>query len=275
MMTRAVFAAAFCLLFAFSPSWAQSISDFEKANQAISSGEDHRAQEILQKINRSEARSFGSLYNEGLAWRNLGDLPRSRAAFEQALIISPHDLATRRRLREIEGQLDPKHQWVEVRGTPWWTMSEAQFLLLFPGLVLVVLALVGKLRRQPPSSKALLACVVSGLALAALIAATAPSAHRAVVVASETQLLPEPLAEKTGERLLAGLLVDIINRQQHFAEIRTGDGKIGWVRLAQLVEIAPPEKEGSELNGNPPPEAQKDERSVPVWPATPRESPSR
>lgn len=274
-MTRRTIFTVLVLMMTTLMGWAQPSDGFQKAAQAITAEDDRAAVEILEKLNQSEGRSFGSIYNEGLAWRNLDDLPRSRAAFEQALIISPRDFATRRRLQEVKGRLDPKRQWVEVRETPWWTLSEAQILLLFPGLVLVGLSVVGRIRRQAPSTKVLLGCVFCGLTVAGVVLATAPFARRAVVVASGTQLLPEPVAEKTGEAVPAGQLVDIVDHQQHFVEIRMGDGKTGWVRSAQLIEITPPENTPGKVNGSPRPEAQKDERSVPVWPATPRESPSR
>lgn len=229
---------AFLSLLLIAPAWSQN--DFEQAATALSEGRDQEALTASLRLDRAGEASFGSLYNEGLAYRNLSDVARARAAFERALLLDPHDLATRRQLRDIDNQLGEKVVARDVLGTPFWRQSEAEVLVILPGLALVILALAARARGKRPAPTALLALSLGGLGLGLLVALTSPAAERAVVVDGAAQLLPEPRPDKPLEKVPAGQLVEITERSDHYVKVRLGDSSSGWLRKAQLVELSPP-----------------------------------
>lgn len=228
----------FCLLFLVlqTPVWGQEVDPgqdealFRSAVVQLGQGEEQKA---LGNLNRIGEDSFGSFYNKGLAYRNLGDLPRARAYFEKALIVSPRSLATRRRLRELRGRMDSEMPQLDTRWTPWWSQSEAEVLLLLPILALFAMAILRRRERQVPRS-ATAGTVVLALGLGLAFWLTNPPAHRAVVVEGSAQLLPAPESGKSGSPLMAGQMVEVLDSRKHFLEIRLGDGRQGWVRAAKL-----------------------------------------
>lgn len=207
---------------------------FQEGVKALESGNDRKALSINQEL----PPSYGSFYNQGLAWRNLGDLPRARAAFEQALLYRPHDLATRRRLQEIERKLGDNVLKLDVGSTPWWSQSQAEILLLLPGLAMLFIGVRARRSRSSLPLGPTLAVWGSGLALAAFFILTAPPKHRAVVVDSTAKLLPGPSPDKPGEPIPGGVLVDVLEQKSHYLKIALADGKSGWLREAQLQSLA-------------------------------------
>ncbi len=216
--------------------WAKP--SFEQIVEALKLGNDRKALESSQALEKAGESSFGLFYNQGLAWRNLGDLPQARASFEQALLLRPHDLSTRRRLREVETKLGPKVLALDVRGTPWWSQSQAEVLLLLPGVALLGLGLRSRWKKRalPPVPTALL--WIGGLGLVALFAATAPPVQRAVVIDKSAPLLPAASPEKPGEAIPGGVLVEVLEQRDHYVKVSLADGKTGWLRLAQLRRLA-------------------------------------
>lgn len=207
---------------------------FQEGVKALKSGNDRKALSVFQEL----PPSYGSFYNQGLAWRNLGDLPHARAAFERALLYRPHDLGARRRLQELERKLGENVLKLDVGWTPWWSQSQAEILLLLPGLGMLFIG--GKARRSRSGLPLgpTLAVWGSGIALAAFFVLTAPPEHRAVVVDSTAHLLPEPSPDKPGEVIPGGVLVEVLEQKSHYLKIALAGGKSGWLREAQLQELA-------------------------------------
>lgn len=230
------FVIGLCLL--LSPARAEN--DFESALNALRGGRDQEALAATQRLEASGEASFGSLYNQGLALRNLGDLPRSRAAFERALILNPHDISTRKRLREIDNELGEKVIGRDALGTPWLRASEIEVLVLLPGLLMVALAIRARIKGVRPPATPMLGLLLGGAALLALVAWTSPARERAVVVDEGARLLPEPAPGNPGETVPAGCLVDLDERSEHYVKVSLGDGKTGWLRAAQLEELTLP-----------------------------------
>ena len=228
------------LLLLWLPAWAQPRSDFAATVQALREGRDGDALAACQALEQAGQASFGSFYNQGLALRNLGDIPRARAAFERALLLEPHSLAARKRLREIDGALGQAVTSRDVRGTPWWSANEAELLLLLPGLLLLGMGMLARLRKTPPAATPALALLLLGLASVALVALTAPPRERAVVVDPSARLLAEPKSGQGGDSVPAGCLVSITERSDHYIRIRLGDGEQGWLRDAQVERLALP-----------------------------------
>jgi tetratricopeptide (TPR) repeat protein len=220
------------------PAWAQP--DFEASVQALRDGQDQAALTICQQLEQAGQASFGSLYNQGLALRNLGDAARARASFERALLLKPHDLATRKRLREIDAQLGEKVISKDVRGTPWWRAHEAELMLIFPGLLMLAMGVAWRQKGTRPSATPMLTVLLGGLGLMALVLLTSPPQHRAVVVEKTAHLLPEPQPGKAGVAVAAGTLVEILERSDHYLKVRLGDDQTGWLRKPQVVELTLP-----------------------------------
>lgn len=226
-----------CLL---APAWAEN--DFDTALQALKEGRDQEALAACQRLESGGKASFGSLYNEGLALRNLGDVPRARAAFERALILSPHDISTRKRLREIDNELGEKVISHDVMGTPWLSTSEIEVLVLLPGLIMVALAVSARIKGVRPPATPMLGLFLGGIAVLAIVAWTSPAKERAVVVDQGAKLLAAPEPGNPGETVPAGSLVDINEHSDHYLKVRLGDGKTGWLRAAQVEQITLPNK---------------------------------
>jgi hypothetical protein len=227
-------------LLAMSPVRAQ---DFPSAVEALGKGHDQEALAILRRLDQAGHSSFGSLYDEGLAFRNLGQTARARACFERALLLRPHSLATRRRLQELEGRLGPKVAELDVTGTPWWKANEVELLVVLPGLIMLGLALKARRKGRRPAETPMLVLFLGGVALLGLVMWNSPAPNRAVVVDQSAQLLPEPQPDKAGEALPAGVMVDVLEQQGHYLKARLGDGRSGWLRTAQTVELTLPSSE--------------------------------
>lgn len=225
-------------LFLLAPAWAEN--DFETALAALREGRDQDALAACQRLEASGEASFGSLYNEGLALRNLGDVPRARAAFERALLLNPHDISTRKRLREIDNELGEKVIAHDVLGTPWLRPSEIEVLILLPGLMMVALAIRARIKGVRPPATPMLGLFLAGVSLLAVVAWTSPARDRAVVVDEGARLLPDAAPGNPGEAVPAGRLVNISQRSDHYVQVILGDGKTGWLRAAQLEELTLP-----------------------------------
>lgn len=234
-MRRTVFA---LLLWLSLPAWAEpSLSPTEglvQMAQALRSGQPEEALELGFEL----PASHGLFYNRGLAWRELGDLARARASFERAVLLSPRDLATRRRLREVQAQLGGKTTSLDVRPTPWWSQNQAELLLVVPGLAFVVLGLAARRKRRELPRGPALGIGLSWVALAGLVLTTAPPPQRAVVVESNAHLLPAPGPENPGQQLPAGVRVEVLQKNDLFVQIALGDGTTGWLRHPQLEELS-------------------------------------
>lgn len=206
---------------------------FRSAVVSIGQGDDQRALDLLNKV---KTESFGAHYNRGLVYRNLGDIPRSRAAFEQALQLAPRSLTTRRRLRELRGRMDSDDLLLDTRWTPWWSRREAEVLIFLP-LLLLLGAAAMRLAGRAPKGKLLVGLGLSGLLLGAFFWLTNPPALRAVIIDPSARLLPVPESGKQGSQLPAGIMVEVVGEQDHYAEIRLGDERSGWVRRAKLAPL--------------------------------------
>ena len=220
------------------PGWAEPT--FEQSVEALRSGNDRKTLEITQALDKAHKSSFGSFYNQGIAWRNLGDLPQARASFEHALLLRPHDLPTRRRLREVERGLGQKVVALDVRCTPWWGQSQAEALIVLPGIFLLGLAL--RARWQGRGLTALPTSLVwfGGLGLIGVIAMTSPATQRAVVIDKSVQLLPAAAPDSPGETVPGGVLVEVLEHRDHYLKVSLGDGKTGWLRSAQIRPLETP-----------------------------------
>lgn len=254
----------FCLLV---PAWAQP--DFSTVPQALREGRDQDALAACRALEQAGQASFGSLYNEGLAWRNLGQPARARAAFERALLLDPHSLSTRQRLRELDQQLGQAVLELDVRGTPWWRNHEAELLLLLPGLALLLAGGMARWRGTRPPATPMLLLFLLGLAGAALVVLTSPARERAVVIDPGARLLTEPKSGSGGDTVPAGCLVELLQRQDHYLKIRLGDGQEGWLRAAQLQELTLPQQPASE------PTPTVAQPAVPATPQTLKQEPDQ
>lgn len=222
-----------------SPAWAEP--SLTTMAEQLDNGRPQEALATAQKLRKSGQTSFGLAYNEGLAWRDLGDPARARAAFEQALWLNPRHLATRRHLQELRLQLGLPSLTDEVRGTPWWRQNEVEVALCLPGLALWLLVLGARRRGTAVSTRAALSLLALGGALALGVLLSAPPARRAVVVEKGVQRLPRPSPEQPGKEIPMGQMVQVLEARGHYVQVRSGDGQTGWVRQPQVVEFTLPD----------------------------------
>ena len=62
---------------------------YEKLVEALKQDNPERAVTLSEMLEVEGRLSFGLFYNQGLAYRNLGQNARARASFEQALLYEP------------------------------------------------------------------------------------------------------------------------------------------------------------------------------------------
>lgn len=209
---------------------------YEKLVEALKQDNPERAVTLSEMLEVEGRLSFGLFYNQGLAYRNLGQNARARASFEQALLYEPRDLSTRRRLREVKERLSPEIAKHDVTYTPWWSRTEAEAVLLVAALVVLSLGL-GRTIGKSISARQVIASFAGFLLLTGLVVLTNPPAPRGVLVSSTVRLLNEPSGGATGPIVPEGVLVEVFGVKGHFIEVGTREGQRGWVRDAELVLI--------------------------------------
>lgn len=230
-MSRAIVLLALLLT---SPLWAET--QFRDLSQALARRDYSQAIAVSQRLEKEGGGSLGLYYNQGLAYRDLNQLARARASFEKALLYSPRDLETRRRLREIRGKLSPELADSEVKGTPWWTSQEGSLALVIAALLVLSLGLgrrAGRLVGGHPLGLSLALLLLA----ASLLAWQNPPAKRGVIVSKSAKLLPQPEGDASGPALPDGLMVEVLQQKGHFLQIREGSGNQGWVRQAELESL--------------------------------------
>lgn len=208
---------------------------FDGLVEAVSSNDEPLAIEISDQLISEGQISEGLYFNRGLAYFNLGDYARSRACFEQSLLFNPRNLETRKRLQQCLTKLDKKLATLDVRGTPWWKGSEAQFLLWLPALSAFALVLRKLLKKETESWQIGVAITFS-LGILGILSLTNPPKSRGIVVEADAEFRANPEAQ-SGPKLLAGQLVEILAVRDHLLEVKTGEHESGWVRAAKVIRL--------------------------------------
>ena len=208
---------------------------FDELVEAVANHDERLALKLSDQLIAEGQLSQGLYFNRGLAYLNLGDFARARASFEQSLLFAPRDLTTRRKLQQCQSKLDTKLAQIDVVSTPWWNSSEAQVVLLLSVLGILGLALRKLLKREVRTGT-LGAAWAAGLLVIGLLAWCNPPPSRGVVVESDAELRQNPESQ-SGPRLLNGQLVELVGKRDRLWQVRTGQGKTGWVRAAKVVEL--------------------------------------
>lgn len=209
---------------------------FDGLVEAVQAKDDVRALQIVEKLEENGQSSFGLYYNQGLAYRDQARFAQARAAFEKALLYSPRDLATRRRLREVKEKLSPQLAEKDVTGTPLWTPVEAKIALAIVSLLALTLGF-GRALGKPISAKAVTVGFLFVLALIALLYLTDPPPSRGVVIAPKARLLPEARSGEGGAVINKGILVEVMDRKGHYLQVRLKGDETGWLREGELIVL--------------------------------------
>jgi len=217
-------------------SVASAQESFGDLVEAVQVKDDVRALQMAEQLEKDDQNSFGLYYNQGLAFRDQARFARARAAFEKALLYSPRDLATRRRLREVKEKLSPQLAEKDVTGTPLWTPLEAQIALGAVCLLVVGLGL-GRALGKRISGRTLTAGFVFFLAVLAVLHLTNPPPSRGVVIAPKARLLPEARSGEGGAVINKGILVEVMDRKGHYLQVRLKGDETGWLREGELIVL--------------------------------------
>ena len=228
-----------------------AVLHFDEGNKLYREGQYAEAITAYEKA-RSSGYTSGLLnYNLGNAYYRNDQLGQAIRFYEKARVYMPsnpellHNLEfARTQTRDQFSQL-PVPAWIA-----WWQSLVAKnggkplfFIGLFLYLMTIGLASHRILThtRNPWHRRALSAVVVLTIVVlgAAFLASTqSGSFERAVVIADEVQLWDGP--SESGEVLLEiheGLVLDLVQQQSDWVEVRLPNGALGWVNLSALAEV--------------------------------------
>lgn len=195
------------------------------------------------------------LYNEGNAWYRAGDVGRAVLAYRRAQLHLPRHGDVRANLqsaRELaKDDLAPPERGPLARAVlaPYDALSLRELLLLgtvawLAFFLLATVQVAGRAAIPPPLLAALAVAVVLGLGGAASRALALSGSPDAVVLVSEVTLRSGRDVQSVDlARLHAGAEVELVERDESWAQIRLSSGQRGWLPRSAvgLVQLEPAE----------------------------------
>ncbi len=225
-----------------------AVQAFEEGNQRYSEGAYALALEAYEQALAAGYASGALYYNMGNAHFRQDDIGQAILHYEKARRLMPdnaellHNLGiVRARTQDTFSQV-PTPFW--IRGWRLLVAAVPPASLLLPGLLLylVAIALLGHriwTRTRNAWHRRLLA-VSSGLGIVLLLVAFAASWERtrhaeAVLLDAQVDLQEAPESESASALTIhEGLVVDVLQRNDHWTEVRLPNGVTGWVRSEAL-----------------------------------------
>lgn len=188
------------------------------------------------------------LYNTGMTFRRDGDLPRARAALEQAHRLAPRDREILAALEKTENDLgaSPSERTLRDLFRPDEYLVTAGVLF---GLALLGFALLRKTLRRTAFAAAWILAAIGAVAVALAWSQYGENGpyrtDRAIVIGKKPELSSLPL--ENGGRIVGtldgGAEVVIVEERGDFTRVRSGD-KDGWCRFTDVDRILPEQFRG-------------------------------
>lgn len=235
---------ALCLLLAALASAETPQSMLERANLEYSQGHYAPAAEGYRQLLAQGWRTGPVYYNLGNAYQKLGDLGRARAAYENALALTPRDASLRKNRAQLLSQLADKPapptnlEWLASFFTGTELTVAASFFYWL-GAVLML----GQMKRRAVWRTAVLGgCALGVLFFGGLWAVReyGQSGDPAVVIPAEVSLYDGPGRDfEAGLKLHAGSQVEILQSRGDWREVAALGRVQGWLRAEEIEPIRP------------------------------------
>ena len=229
----------------------EAVLSFDEGNQLYRDGQYKGAIDAYERA-RSLGFTSGILnYNLGNAYYRDDQLGQAIRFYEKARIYMPDNAELNHNLSlaqsEVRSQFSqlPLPVWIM-----WWRSLVAQNgarTLFFFGFFVYLIAIglfahyIRTRTKNPWYRRARAAAVVLSvifIGTAFLASVQAEQHDRAVVVVDEVQLRNGPSQE--GEQLTSvyeGVLVDLVQQQDDWVEVRLPNGMRGWILISALAEV--------------------------------------
>jgi hypothetical protein len=247
-----------CVLFAFLllaiPVQAQvndAVLAFDAGNEQFARGAYQEALRSYQQAIDAGYVSGALYYNMGNAYFRLDQLGQAIRYYEKARRLIPENAELQHNLKVARSQVATP---ISSLPTPVWETWWDRFVLrvgAFPffvaGLLFYALAaaLVGHRiwsgMRNPWLRRALSASVILGVVLLAIAFAASlnPTLDQRAVVVADTAALREAPADTAATELDVpeGVLVDVLQRQDTWLEVRLPNGVTGWIQADTAADV--------------------------------------
>lgn len=242
------------LLVVVMPSMAQvedAVFNFDEGNKLYREGQYAEAINAYEKARTSGYTSGLLNYNLGNAYYRNDQLGQAIRFYEKARVYMPDNPELLHNLEYARSQTRDQFSQLPVPALiNWWQSLVAKNgakTLFFFGLILYLLAtglaahrILTRTRnpwyRRARSAAVVLTILILGSAF--LASSQYGSYERAVVIAEQVQLWDGP--SESGEVLLEiheGLILDLVQQQSEWAEVRLPNGALGWVNVSALAEV--------------------------------------
>lgn len=241
----------FCVIGAASV-WALSSEDFslyQKANEAYRQAKYQEAIRIYEDLTERNPHQSSLLYNLANTYYRTRQLGKAILFYERALMIEPRHLDARSNLDYVisllEYRVEDKRNWYIKTGEKLlerFTEEEVIVLLaLCYGLFMGVWSLALFFRGGMPwgwKRKTILGLTVISLLLFLAKNLETRIFRDAIVVSQEAEVRYGPSdSDQTAFRLGEGIKVYVLDRRPEWSRIILVNGKGGWVRNHQVMEV--------------------------------------
>lgn len=218
---------------------------FLQANEAYDRGDYTQAVGRYNALLAREGYSAPVLYNLGNAWLKLNQPGRAILSYERALALAPLDSAITGNLhlaQQLSGHAPAAPSFFDsVRKA--LSLDTIAVITTFAAVALATVVLTAR-RRHLASPLLYTLATASALLLLAcgtLLLARSGELDQAVILskAAPVRVAPADAADTTFV-LSSGAIVQVGKPYHSFIQVRTDDGRTGWVHLGQLERILAP-----------------------------------
>ncbi len=225
-----------------------AVQAFDEGNELYRTGNYRGAVEAYEKAVAGGYTSEGLFYNMGNAYYRLDQFGQAIRYYEKARLLAPENKELLHNLEIVEAQIVDKFTQLPAPAwIVWWDTMVARnggrwlFWIGFLFYLIAIGAVVYRIRTSARNEwlrRGMSVAVLLGfIFLAAAFTASRQSVEtmRAVILYEETDLRQSPdLQGSTELRIHEGLVVDVLQQNNEWLEVRIPNGTTGWV-LAEVV----------------------------------------
>lgn len=228
-----------------------AVQAFDEGNELYRTGNYRGAVDAYEAAVAGGYTSEGLFYNLGNAYYRLDQFGQAIRYYEKARLLAPENQELLHNLEIVEAQIvDKFSQLPEPALVAWWDTMVARnggrwlfwigFLFYLLAIGLVVYRIKSPQRNEWLRRGMSVAILLGIVFLAAAFWASKQSVEtmRAVILSEEIELREMPDAQSNTElRIHEGLVVDVLQQNDVWLEVRIPNGTTGWVPADVVGEI--------------------------------------